>query len=142
MLGMCLAPLLLVGHMLTIETGAHQVKENQDSQMIEVQSCERGLGFDAKASINGYYGFGLQYGFGLLDVGDWTLTLQPKAGLSYVDHPVYELPQRGQFEVGGQLLLGYKNFRVGVEYWHLSNAGMTKPNIGMDFLVLQTGWRF
>jgi hypothetical protein len=142
MLGMCLAPLVLMGHMLTVETPWHQVKEKQDGQIIEMQTCETGLGMHAKASANGFYGLGAQYGFTVFETGKWKGIFQPKAGFSYVDHNVYELPQRAQFEVGAQFNLGYDKFRVGVEYWHLSNAGMTKPNIGMDFLVLQTGWVF
>lgn len=141
MLGMCLAPLILMGHMLTIETPWHQVKENQDGQVVEAMTCDKGLGFDVKASTSGFYGFGAQYGF-KWEGEAWSFTFLPKAGLSYVDHPVYELPQRTQFEVGAQALVEYKRFVMGVEYWHLSNAGMTKPNIGMDFLILQTGWRF
>jgi hypothetical protein len=142
MLGMCLAPLILMGQMFTIETPTHKSQQNHDSQIIEMQTCETGLGMHAKASANGFYGMGMHYGFTLFESGKWSAVLQPKAGMSYVDHPVYELPQRTQFEVGGQLLLGYGNARVGVEYWHLSNAGMTKPNIGQDFLILSMGWRF
>jgi hypothetical protein len=142
MLGMCLAPLILMGHMLTIETPWHQVQKKDDGQVIEAMTCDKGLGFDVKASTSGYYGFGLQYGFKHEFNENWAVSFLPKAGLSYVDHTVYELPQRAQFEVGAQALVEYKRMVMGVEYWHLSNAGMTQPNIGMDFLILQTGWRF
>lgn len=137
---MCLAPLLLVGYLLTVQTPWHHTS-SFDAPLIEVQSCETGLGVDAKASTSGLYGLGLQYG--------WTwahdrvsFTVQPKVGISYVDHPERALPLRTQFEVGGQLLFGYNRFRVGIEYWHLSNAHLRQPNIGIDALILQTGWIF
>lgn len=138
---LCLAPLVLMGYALTMQTSWHH-SENVNAHMIEVQTCEKGLGMDAKASTAGLFGLGLQYGFTLVESEKFSLTFLPKAGLSYTTVPRSELPMTGQFEVGAQFLVGYEDFRVGLEYWHLSNAGLQKPNIGLDMLVVQTGWRF
>lgn len=138
---LCLAPLVLMGYALTMQTSWHH-SENVNANMIEVQTCEKGLGMDFKASTAGLFGLGLQYGFTLVESEKFSLTFLPKAGLSYTTVPRYELPMTGQFEVGAQFLVGYEDFRVGLEYWHLSNAGLQSPNIGLDMLVVQTGWRF
>ena len=137
---MCFAPLLLVGYLLTVQTSWHHTT-SFDAPMGELQTCETGAGMDIKASASGLYGLGLQYGWTWHD-DRRSLTIQPKAGLSYVDHPEPALPLRTQFEVGLQLLFGYDRWRLGVEYWHLSNAGLKEPNIGLDLLVVQSGWTF
>lgn len=141
----CFAPLVLVGFALTMDHNAlgHSHKTGDaNGTVLEVQTCETGLGMDVKASTAGLYGMGLQYGLPLYKGSQWSVTALPKAGLSYTSTPRHELPMQGQFEVGAQLLVGYDAFRVGLEYWHLSNAGVHSPNIGLDMLVLQTGWRF
>lgn len=140
MMAVCWAPLLLMGAALTVQTPWHQTTQ-MDAGIVEVQTCEKGWGLDAKASTQGVYGADVQYGF-VYHTGEWMLGLLPKGGVSYVDHPVYELPSRTQFGVGAQALLGYGRARLGVEYWHLSNAFTRDPNIGMDLLLIQTGWRF
>lgn len=139
-LRVCLAPVVLIGYMMSMETSWHQTTD-VSAPMLEVQTCERGFGLDAKASSAGFYGLGSQYGF-QWQSSDWSLGLIPKAGLSYVDHPEPSLPLRTQFELGLQVLGGYQQTRIGLEYWHLSNAGLRSPNIGMDFLILQAGWAF
>lgn len=145
-MSMCLAPVVLAGYLMT--TNIHvrtDVKEKtgvNDAAMIEVQTCETGLGFEAKAATNGLYGAGLQYGFSKTFGDDYRITFTPKAGFSYTDHTVYELPQDFQFGIGAQVLFGYKQFRVGAELWHLSNAGITSPNIGLNLPIIQVGWVF
>ena len=138
---LCFAPLVMMGYALTMQTTWHH-SVNVNAPVVEVQTCEKGLGFDAKASGAGLFGFGLQYGLTIVETEKWHLTFLPKAGLSYTSVARRELPMTGQFEVGGQFLVGYEDFRIGLEYWHLSDAGLKSPNIGLDMLVLQTGWRF
>lgn len=140
---LCFAPLVLVGYAVAVETSwHHEPHKDINAPMIEVQTCDRGLGAHVKASEAGFYGAGLQYGF-QWTTGKWTATLTPQAGMSYVDHPMPDrLPMRTQFEVGGQFLIGYRNFRIGIEYWHLSDAHLKLPNDGVDMMVLQTGWAF
>lgn len=139
---LCLAPLVLIGYALTMEMQQTRHPSNVDGTVLEAQTCETGLGLDAKASTAGLYGVGLQYGLRLVEYQDWTLTILPKAGLSYTEKPRHELPMQYQFEIGGQLLLGYNRYRIGVEWWHLSNAGLTPHNVGLDMLLIQTGVQF
>ena len=137
---MCLAPLVLVGSLTTVQTSWHHTASH-DGAVVEVQTCERGLGLHAKAATSGLYALGAQYGFAWQS-GPWSATIQPSAGLSYADHPVHALPLRTQFEVGLSAFVGYRDWRVGVSYWHLSNAGLKTPNIGLDLIAIQAGWVF
>lgn len=136
----CLAPLILAGQLFTVTVPGHVSDLN--GQYVEVQTCERGVGLHAKAATNGLFAFGLHYGFKIVDADKFSITFQPKAGLSYTTVERPELPLQGQFEVGAGLVFGYDQFRVGVEYWHLSNAGLEQPNIGVDMIGITTGWRF
>lgn len=136
----CFAPLVMAGYLFTMQPNQSHVT-NMDGGLLEVQTCEQGLGLQGKASTSGLYGLGAHYGM-QIELGQFALTVQPFGGVSYVDHPVHELPQRTQFEIGAELLVSYKQARVGVQYWHLSNAGMTRPNIGLDMIGVTMGWSF
>lgn len=138
---MCLAPLILAGYLLTQNFSGSIPKTNLDGSVIELQTCEAGIGLDAKASSSGLYGVGLQYGF-KFPLGPLSLTLTPKAGLAYIDRPNREQAHPGNFEVGGSVLFGYGRARVGLEYWHISNAYTARPNHGHDLFIIQTGWTF
>lgn len=137
---LCLAPLLLIGYAMPVITPWHQ-KRDIAAPVIEVQTCERGLGAHAKYSGAGLYGLGLHYGLNKT-WGDWSATISPHAGLSYADHQEDTLPLKKQFELGIGVLAGFKKVRIGVEYWHLSNAGLRQPNIGVDLWIIQAGWAF
>lgn len=149
---LCLAPVLMAGYLAS--TDIHVTKDSKhkntigDAAIVSVQTCDKGWGINAKAATNGLYGAELQYGFKFEPMPDYSLTLTPRFGVSYVDHPVVELPQRTQFGLGGQVAFGYKDFRVGVEFWHLSNGkalGLNTAdgsNIGMNMIAIQTGWVF
>lgn len=134
----CLEPLILAGWLFTqsLEGGP---ATNLDGGVLEMQTCERGLGLDLKASTSGLYGLAAQYGLSTTQQ-EWTVTLTPKAGLAYVDHRVWEQDSRGNFQLGAQLLIGRDRWRIGVEYWHISNAGLGEPNAGLDLMSLQLGW--
>ena len=112
-----------------------------DGVVAELQTCETGLGAHVRATTSGLYGLGGHYGW-TWHPGVLSITLQPRAGLSYVDHAVQALPQRTQFELGAQLLVGYNRYRLALDYWHLSNAGMTQPNIGLDLVSVMVGLAF
>lgn len=137
---MCLAPVVLLGYLLTVQTSWHQTT-TMDAPMLEVQTCETGLGAGVNVSASGLAGLVGQYGWQWRS-GDWSATIQPKAGLSHAMQPVYELPAQTQFQLGAGLLVGYQSWRLGLEYQHLSNAGLTSPNIGLDLIALQSGWAF
>jgi len=139
---MCLEPLILAGWLLTQNySGVSVHKTNLDAAALEVQTCERGAGLDFKATTSGLYGVALQYGLSTT-VHGWTITATPKAGLAYVDHHVREQAHPGNFELGGQVLIGRERWRIGAEYWHISNAYTSRPNGGLDLLMFQAGWIF
>jgi len=137
---MCFIPILLLGYALTLQTDWHRTTDGQGT-VVEIQTCDKGFGFEAKATTSGFYGFGGQYAW-QMNTLDWDIALVPKVGTSWVDHAVYELPSRWQLELGASLQMGYRQSIVAVEYWHLSNAWTNYPNIGMDFLLLMGGIRF
>lgn len=138
----CFIPVVLIGHMLTLQPNSTHIS-NVNGGQLEVQSCERGFGIHARAAPGvGLWGAGGHYGIKIYANDHWTATFLPKVGVSYSDRPYPELPMRTQFELGAQLLLGYEQVRLGIEWWHLSNAGLESPNIGLDMLVLQTGLVF
>lgn len=137
---LCLAPLVLVGYAFPVVTSWHKWRDI-NAPMVEIQTCETGLGAHVKASQAGLYALGVHYGL-TKQWDDWSVTLSPHAGLSYADHDIESLPARKQFELGLQVLGGFKQARIGLEYWHLSNAGLQSPNIGLDMIILQTGWTF
>ena len=137
----CFAPLIMAGYLMTVQTSWHHT-ENVDGMIIDVQTCETGLGLHVRGTTSGLYGLGTQYGFTYQFDDKWSLTFQPRAGFSYTSTPRYELPATTQFELGSQLILGYGDMRVSLDYWHLSNAGLVDPNIGLDTISLMAGWRF
>ena len=137
---MCFTPVILLGYLLTVQTSWHKTS-TFDAPMIEVQTCETGLGAAANVSASGLAGLVAQYGWQWRE-GDWSVTIQPKAGMSHAMQPVYELPAQTQFQLGLGLLAGYQQWRIGIEYQHLSNAGLASPNIGLDLIAVQSGWTF
>ena len=138
----CLAPVVLIGQLITIQPNQYHTS-NPSGTLFEIQSCERGLGVNAKASPEPeLYGAGVQYGLEVYDKGDWSSTVLVKGGMSHSGIAYRELPMQTQFETGVQVLVGYEQLRFGVEWWHMSNAGLQQPNIGLDMLVFQSGWGF
>lgn len=140
-MGLCFAPVILLGYALTVQTSWHHTEKNVDGGLLQFQTCETGVGLDVKATTSGLFGMGIQYGFQWKD-GNKSVAFQPKVGVSHTSESMAELPMKTQFELGSGLLFGYKDMRVGVEYWHMSNAGLKKPNEGVDMLLVQTGWVF
>ncbi len=137
---MCLSPVILAGYLLTMQTSWHHTT-TFDAPVLEVQTCEVGVALNARVAASGLSGLGVQYGF-RAKRGNWSVALQPLAGISHADHHVYELPSQTQFELGFGLMAGWHQWRLAVSYWHLSNAGLAQPNIGLDLIAVQTGWSF
>lgn len=136
----CLVPVILAGYLLTLHPN-HAHRSTENGALVEGQTCEQRFGLHARASSSGLYGAGIHYGLSWHGKS-FSLTFQPRAGLSYADHPVPELPMRTQFELGAQVLLGYDRYRLAVDYWHLSNAELQKPNTGLDMIGLMVGVTF
>lgn len=152
---LCLAPVVLMGYVAATDLHLIQSKHKttvDNAAILEVQSCEKGLGIDVKAATNGLYGVNVQYGVQYRPTEQTSITFQPKFGMSYVDHPVVELPQRMQFGLGAALMFGYRDVRMSAELWHLSNGkalglevtdkAHTSPNIGVNMIAVMTGWVF
>mgnify|MGYP001607028892 FL=1 len=140
-----LAPVALMGYMQATDfhfRPASKVGTQVDNSVtLEVMTSETGLGLGAKASSNGLNGLDVQDG--LTWKGEqWKVSFIPKLGFSATSNTVRELPQDVQFGLGAQFLLGYEHYRVGFELWHLSNAGVTAPNIGLNLPILQVGYAF
>lgn len=137
---LCLAPVLLIGHLFTLHPNPSHTSR-LDGTMIEVQTCDRGIGLDVKATDSGLYGLNAQYGFQWRD-GPFSVTLTPQAGGAYHDVQRPEETSKLTFGLGGQLSLGYGSARVAVEYWHNSNAGLGHQNAGFDMIGILGGWSF
>lgn len=137
---LCWTPLLLVGYLFTSPMPDHPSRVS--AALVEAQTCPTGLGANLRASDAGLYSAGAQYGLQLWEHRHWSLTMTPSLGLAYASQPYHELPLRTNFSVSGQLLLGYEPYVMGVTYWHMSNAGLRQPNVGLDLLALQVGWTF
>lgn len=142
---LCLAPVVLMGYMSSSDfhfRASSKVKTQvDDSVMIEAMTCQTGLGVGAKASNNGLYGLDFQYGL-TYQSEQYSISFIPKLGFSATTQTVRELPQDVQFGLGAQILFGYKHYRAGIELWHLSNAGVTAPNIGLNLPIIQLGYAF
>ena len=148
---LCLIPVILAG--VFVATDYHITHTRKDTNtignaaVIQAMTCETGLGLDVKASSNGFYGMNAQYGLTYKNE-QVTVSFIPKLGVSVTDHYVKELPQGAQFGLGAQLLLGYGNYRVGLELWHMSNGSALglnvseKPNIGLNVPLLTVGMTF
>lgn len=148
---LCLAPVLMAGYLASTDFHFKESKHKNtmgDAAIVSLQTCEKGWGVNTKAATNGLYGTELQYGVKFEPMPDYHVIVTPRFGVSYVDHPTVELPQRTQFGLGAQVTFGYKDMRLGVELWHLSNGkalGLNASdgaNIGMNMIAIQTGWVF
>ena len=144
---LCFAPLIMVGALLSLNTPDHRV-ERQDGAVIDLQTCKTGLGAHVTAASSGLYALGGHYGFTFQPKPDWTFTVQPRAGFSYVDHAVRDVfgveavPMRLQFETGLMGIISYDRFHGAISYVHFSNAGLRPPNTGIDQILLLTGVSF
>lgn len=142
MFELCFAPVLLAGLVNTSAVfSTHQPQTN--SVMIEAQTCNKGLGLVATAAPNsGLYGFGVQYAARVPLGEHFALTLTPQVGISHDTHGYRHLPLHTQFEVGGEIALSYDKVSVSYKYWHLSNAHLKSPNLGLDMSAVLVGYSF
>jgi hypothetical protein len=145
----CLGLIVLTGAMLPLSTDWHPSYLDH-SPMIEIHTCNTGLGAHARAARNGIYTAGVDYGF-TQEYKGFEFSLIPQVGLSYVDHDSRNLPARTQYEVGAQAMVCYDHYCSAIGYIHLSNGramglcwsgDRCRPNVGEDLLTLTTGYRF
>ena len=133
---MCLSPVIMIGYAFTMMiNNAHST--SLDGPIVEAQTCRRHWGAYASVIGSGFYTAGLQYGIGLGRV-----TIQPFVGVSYVDHVVFELPLRTQFDLGVRANIAVGATQCAVKYEHASNAGLRQPNNGVDLVSIGCGMEF
>lgn len=136
----CFAPVVLLGSLLTLHPNSFH-PTSLDGAVVEMQSCEEGLGLNLKAANSGLYSGAVQYGM-FHRQGDWSLGVTPNLGVGALDHHVPELSTRVNFSLGLQVSAGYQRGRVALEYWHQSNANTGLHNAGLDLLAVMGGWVF
>lgn len=137
---LCFAPIVLLGALTTLHPNSFHTS-SFDGSVLEVQSCEEGLGVNLKAADSGIYSGTIQYGM-FHRTGDWSFGLTPNLGGGVIDHHVPELSTRVNFSLGLQVSAGYRDGRVAVEYWHQSNANTGLHNAGLDLIAIMGGWVF
>ncbi len=137
---LCFAPVVLLGSLLTLHPNVSH-PTSLDGGVLEVQSCEDGLGLNLKAATSGIYSGTVQYGM-IHHEGDWSFGVTPNLGVGVLEHHVPELSTRVNFSLGLQLSAGYQRGRIAVEYWHQSNAHTGTHNAGLDLLAIMGGWVF
>lgn len=139
----CLSPVILAGLVSVTQMPWHTVTNASHFQAgeLQVQTCEKGVGGKLTATTNGIVSTALQYG-ATLKHGPWSLSLAPFAGGAYSADDRTENATRLNFSLGAQLMGGYDRYRLAVEFWHLSNAGLAQPNYGLDMLSILTGVAF
>src|SRR5438067_4072773 len=136
----CLAPVILAGYLLTIQTSWHHTT-NFDGPMLEAQTGETGAALNLRVAASGVSSLGVQYGWQMAR-GEWSLTLQPLVGVGLIDRHIRELSSEVNFSLGAQVMAGYESYRLSFGYWHVSNAGLGSKDGGLDLLALQTGFSF
>lgn len=90
----------------------------------------------SEGALYGYAGFRLE-----LPLGErWTLVPQTAAGV-YDRGDDKDLGGSLQFRSGVELYYSLgREHRVGIVFYHLSNAGFDRPNPGSESLILQWSW--
>ncbi len=144
MLGLCLAPLLILGANHAVQTSWHQ-SEHITAPFVEVQTCRDGFGAHVAAGIHPWAAVGLHYGLTYHITPEWSVTFQPRGGYGYSNtvHPINHYRQITRFEVGAEILTCRISWCGIVGYRHMSNGrGDVKTNSGIDFLELGLGYQF
>lgn len=135
MLGLCWVPLVIVGGNYALQTDWHH-SEHITAPFVEVQTCRDGLGAHLAGGPEPWVAGGIHYGWTQNLGQGWSVTLQPKAGLSYSNtmHP-WQGRQVTKFEVGLNLLVCWDRWCGVAGYRHMSNGkGYDPSNAGVDFL--------
>lgn len=139
----CLSPVILAGLVSVVQMPWHSVYDASHFQAgtLQVQTCELGVGGNFKATTNGIVSAGLQYGL-KKDLGRYSISVTPFAGGAYSAEDFTENATRLNFSLGAQIMGGFDQYRLAVEFWHLSNAGLAYPNYGLDMISVLTGVAF
>lgn len=138
---LCLVPVIMSGAMVTLHPNEYHTS-NRDGAYMEIQTCNKGFGGHALASTSGFAAGGIHYGVALELPYQTKMIVQPFFGGSYTARETRELPQTAQFWTGANVMLEWNGYVVGAKWGHASNAGMTKPNIGLDWIGAYIGSTF
>lgn len=143
MLNLCLAPLVMVGYLQTIQTEWH-TSYDISGPMAEIQTCQRGLG--GRLAFSGdMVQVGPQYGYTWPISQDWSITGQFHGGMGYSNtiHPDTHIRQITKFNGGVSFLIHYQSYTLKVGYDHMSNGkGLDPTNAGQDMMSYMVGYSF
>ena len=143
MLGMCLAPLILVGYASSIETSWHHSHDISGPYM-EAQTCISGLG-GRVAFGEHWVQVGPQYGMLVTLPSGWGIVAQAHGGLGYSNthHPETGVRQVTKWNGGLELLLTKDRYVLKGGYDHMSNGrGVDPTNSGQDMWSVAVGYSF
>ena len=142
-LRMCLAPLIMVGFLQTIQTSWHSSKDIS-GPMAEVQTCKEGLGARIAFSpemVQIGPSWGISWPLGQM----WTFTGSFHGGLGYSNtiHPDTGVRQVTKWNGGVSFLIQYDKYVGKVGYDHMSNGrGLDPTNHGVDMMSYMMGYVF
>lgn len=140
-MALCMIPALMVGGAVTLQPNDSHIS-NRDGATIEAQTCTKGLGAHVFGLSSGFVAAGIQYGVSIPLPLESTLVIQPFFGGSHTTRPTDELPQNTQFWAGANVMIERGGWIIGAKWGHASNAGMTRPNIGLDIVSGYVGKTF
>ena len=141
MMALCLAPTLMLGGGATLHPNTAHTSD-RDGVTMEAQTCTRGLGAHVFVLSSGLGAVGIQYGIPIPLPLNSTLIIQPFFGGSHTTRPTPELPQTTQFWTGANVMIERGGWIIGAKWGHASNAGMPRPNIGLDIVSGYIGKAF
>jgi len=143
MLGLCLAPIIMLGYASTIQTSWHTSKDIS-GPYAEIQSCATGLG-GRVAFGEEWVQVGPQYGLAIELPKGWSILTQAHGGLGYSNthHPESGIRQVTKWNGGLSLMLSNGNYVLKGGYDHMSNGrGIDPTNHGQDMWTIAAGYRF
>lgn len=140
---LCLAPLVLVGYLQTIQTSWHQ-SYDISGPMAEVQSCKEGLGARIAFSQD-MVQIGPQFGLSWPLGQNWRITGSFHGGLGYSNtfHPETGVRQVTKWNGGVKILISNDPYVFAIGYDHMSNGrGVDPTNAGQDMMSYMVGYIF
>jgi hypothetical protein len=143
MLRMCLAPLVMVGFLQSIETSWHHAKDISGG-MAEIQTCKDGLSARMAFSPDMVQigpSWGISWPLGQM----WSITGSFHGGMGYSNtiHPDSGVRQITKWNGGVSLIVQYSHYVGKIGYDHNSNGrGIDPTNHGIDHISYMMGYVF
>jgi hypothetical protein len=142
-LRMCLAPLVMVGFLQTIQTSWHSSKDISGG-MAEIQTCKEGLGGRMAFSPD-MVQIGPSWGISWPINELWSFGVGFHGGLGYSNtmHPDTGVRQITKWNGGLSLMVQYSHYVGKIGYDHNSNGrGIDPTNHGIDHISYMMGYVF